>query len=177
MNKNDLMKELEKDYTRWNDVYCNGTTDPSWEDGFNLNLIRNHILIDKQRLERLLPQDQLPKLYFEKDPPEVNNHYMAKKEKILQDALEYYQECIHTEGWNELDNVFDFLDKNDSEQKTMRFLVSRIRGLKSSINRLNYVEMRKFKDPSYDIDRIKKLAQRLNEIQIEGTQQLTLFRM
>lgn len=177
MNKINYLEQLKQDYKHWEEVYHNGTSDPYWQDGLNLNLIRNHILYDKRMLKEELSEEQLPELYFKETPPEKDIQYMARKEEILQNAVEYYKKCIQTEGWNELNNADDFYDENDSEQKSMRFLVSRIRGLKTSIECLNYVEMRRFKDPSEDIEEIKKLAQRLEEINLSGMEQLSLFQM
>lgn len=43
----ELVRELERDYARWEQVYMAGSKDPFWPDGVNANLCRNHILCGK----------------------------------------------------------------------------------------------------------------------------------
>ena len=169
--------ELKKDYEHWQDVYENGCNDPSWADGFNLNLIRNHIIYYKVQLMETLAEDELPELYFKELPPKVDPDYIAKKEQILKNAKVYYNACIHAEGWNRLEDAFDFLDENDQEQKSMRFLVSRVTCLKKHIENEEYVAMRRYKDSTDMINKINKCAERLDELQIHGVEQLSLFQM
>ena len=39
----ELVRELERDYARWEQVYMAGSKDPFWPDGVNANLCRTHI--------------------------------------------------------------------------------------------------------------------------------------
>ena len=45
-------EELKKDYERWSRLFCQGGQDPFWTDGNNLQIVRNHIIYDKIRLEK-----------------------------------------------------------------------------------------------------------------------------
>ena len=45
----DALKELE----RWNAIRKNGSNDPFWPDGVNLNLVRNHIIYANRHLKEL----------------------------------------------------------------------------------------------------------------------------
>lgn len=49
----ELVRELERDYARWEQVYMAGSKDPFWPDGVNANLCRNHILCGKRRIREL----------------------------------------------------------------------------------------------------------------------------
>ena len=51
----ELVRELEKDYARWEQVYMAGSKDPFWPDGVNANLCRNYILCGKKRIRELYP--------------------------------------------------------------------------------------------------------------------------
>ena len=168
---------MKNDYEHWKDVYDNGCNDPSWADGFNLNLIRNHIIYDKIQLQKILTEDELPEIYFKELPSEVDPDYIAKKEEILENAKSYYNVCVHAEGWDKLENAFDFLDENDQEQESMRFLISSVLWLKEYIENEDNVAMRRHKDPTDMINKINKCAERLIELQIHGEQQLSLFQM
>jgi squalene cyclase len=86
-HKQNWESELRKSFEMWNELKNNGGTDPSWSDGVNMNLIRNHILYYKDQLLRNQPEN-LPAIYFTKTPPEVDSNYMANKEKICADTME-----------------------------------------------------------------------------------------
>ena len=60
----ELVRELEKDYARWEQVYMEGSKDPFWPDGVNANLCRNHILSGKKRIQELYPDAEMPKIYY-----------------------------------------------------------------------------------------------------------------
>ena len=46
-----LGKELRGSYECWNHILQNGAGDPFWEDGANMNLVRNHIIYYKRQCE------------------------------------------------------------------------------------------------------------------------------
>lgn len=45
------LAELEKAYTRWQDIYENGGSDPFYPDGVGLDLVRSHICYYKRQIE------------------------------------------------------------------------------------------------------------------------------
>ena len=63
----------------WKYINKNGCNDPSWPDGCNMNLVRNHIIWYKRRLEELCAAagTPLPEEYYLPTPPEVDKNYMA----------------------------------------------------------------------------------------------------
>ncbi len=69
----------------WQDIKNNGCNDPSWSDGCNMELVRNHILYYKRKIRDLCEENSLPlpEEYFLPTPPEVDIMYMAdvKSEK------------------------------------------------------------------------------------------------
>ena len=177
MKEKDYLKELEKDYQHWQDVYENGCNDPSWADGVNLNLIRNHIAYDKEQLKQSMPEDELPELFYKDLPPKVDGDYMARSFEIMQNAIRYHHACTEIEEWNTLANAFDFLDTKDPEQESMRFFIRRIQHLKEAIDCMDYVFMQRYKDPTEDIVKIKEYAQRLDVLELNQAQQMSLFSM
>ena len=60
----ELVRELERDYARWEQVYMAGSKDPFWPDGVNANLCRNHILCGKKRIRELYPDAEMPEIYY-----------------------------------------------------------------------------------------------------------------
>ncbi len=84
--KNNAAKELQKiiggieeSYKRWDNIFKNGCNDPSFPDGVNLNLIRNHIIYFKQLIEDICNSEgfDYPGVYYKILPPLVKDNYMA----------------------------------------------------------------------------------------------------
>lgn len=63
----------------WKSLNQNGCNDPSWPDGVNMNLVRNHIIWYKRRLREYCEEHQtpLPEEYYIPTPPEVDKNYMS----------------------------------------------------------------------------------------------------
>lgn len=75
----DLEAILMSDYSRWKHIFEFGCSDPSWCDGVNMNIVRNHILYDKKVVEEVLKDNYIayPDIYFYPDPVELPNDFMA----------------------------------------------------------------------------------------------------
>ncbi len=83
-DKCDYVLELRKSYEQWKDIYENGCNDPTWPDGVNLNLVRNHIIYFKGLIDRSTNPDNfcgLPDEYFFPEPPKVSQFFMRKDRK------------------------------------------------------------------------------------------------
>lgn len=78
----ELVRELERDYARWEQVYMAGSKDPFWPDGVNADLCRNHILCGKRRIRELYPDAEMPEIYYRPLPQELPAEYMARKEDV-----------------------------------------------------------------------------------------------
>lgn len=68
---------------RWKELNLHGGSDPCWNDGYNLNLVRNHILYYRYQIQELCQEQNwaLPYEYYLPLPPVVPNSYMANKEQ------------------------------------------------------------------------------------------------
>lgn len=77
--RKDIVRELE----HWQYLRKYGCQDPFWPDGVNMNLTRNHIIYDKTRLLELCQDGNLPEEYYLPTPPEVDNDYLARKNKYF----------------------------------------------------------------------------------------------
>lgn len=65
-----LVKELEESFFRWKHLKKHGGSDPTWEDGGNMNLVRNHIFYTKAQIKELCEDEglELPEVYYKKVP-------------------------------------------------------------------------------------------------------------
>lgn len=95
----ELVRELERDYARWEQVYMAGSKDPFWPDGVNANLCRNHILCGKRRIRELYPDAEMPEIYYRPLPQELPAEYMARKEELRSAALRSYTRYISDENF------------------------------------------------------------------------------
>lgn len=81
-----LIKKIRASYKYWHEIAEHGCSDPFWEDGCNLNLIRNHIIwlrgqINEQAEEEMKP---IPREFYWALPPEVPNTFMVKHGQYYQ---------------------------------------------------------------------------------------------
>ena len=86
--KNALPTLIEKEYAKWENIHVHGCSDPSWADGVNLNLIRNHIISYKQQMAGTLLEHLYLEIFNRPLPPEVDNNYMANADNIRSRAVE-----------------------------------------------------------------------------------------
>jgi hypothetical protein len=70
--------ELQQSLSRWQYLYQHGCTDPFWPDGVNLNLVRNHVIYFKNKIEEARPCGKYPAIYYQATPPEVDNNYVVE---------------------------------------------------------------------------------------------------
>ena len=82
----DLIKSLKESFAHWSEIKENGTRDPFWPDGVNLNIVRNHILNYKEEIERLSAGQLFPPddpILSESVPPEMPPEWMAKPRHLI----------------------------------------------------------------------------------------------
>lgn len=94
-HKEQIVGQIE----RWKDINKNGCNDPSWADGCNMNLVRNHIIYHKGVICGLCNENNisLPEEYYLSTPPEVDNNYMAnRKQQERVKRLEAYGRRLTT---------------------------------------------------------------------------------
>ena len=92
-------KELVEDIERWQHINEHGCNDPFWTDGDNMNLVRNHIIHDKQNIFAICEEtgEPLPGEYYLATPPEVSSMYMNNlKQKSRVERLTCYGRNVTT---------------------------------------------------------------------------------
>lgn len=50
-------EEISKSANRWNEIWERGCNDPGWPDGVNMNLVRNHIIYYKRRIQEICEEN------------------------------------------------------------------------------------------------------------------------
>lgn len=100
--KEKVIRRLIDSFQRWENLLRQGGQDPFATDGIDMNLVRNHIIADKQQIEKLFA-DKKPDIYHRPTPDVMPDTYMAKAEEIWYGAIEVLRE-YRTDG------VYDFLN-------------------------------------------------------------------
>lgn len=97
-----LTEYLRLDYNHWRDLFLNGCSDPFWSDGVNINLVRNHILYAKKKLEELLGSDYFvyPIEYYYPEPCEVPSDHVVKDRKCSQGHFTATQKLCYNDYMN-----------------------------------------------------------------------------
>ena len=74
-----LCIDIRMEIVNWMHMNESGCQDPFYADGTNMNLTRNHIIYDKQRIREICEEHgiPLPEEAYLPTPPEVDIYYMA----------------------------------------------------------------------------------------------------
>lgn len=140
-SKEELILELEERFQYYDEVFKNGCNDPLYSDGINLNLIRNHIIYIKGKIEESLTVEEYPDVYYRRTPEEVNNDFMVKPDEIRERANESLTMFNNYFYLDELKSASYYLDKKQLEDTGIERALCLIKSLDQAIKKDNLVEM------------------------------------
>ena len=139
----DYEQELIRAYERWEHLYQHGGSDPNWSDGCNLNLVRNHILFYRRRLEE---ENRFPDVYYREVPPEVDNGYMARAGEILANAAKALNIYKSNEDYQYLLHNGEKLNKKQADDVCYENVVGRVSWLEKYMERIETASGREYSD-------------------------------
>ena len=170
----DYAAELQKSHERWAYIYEHGASDPSWEDGVNLNLVRNHILYYRDKIKDNMPPENYPDAYFKEIPPEVNQKYMARSDEIRTAAKESLARDKADSNYQYiLRHQDDFLPKT-KKKLCIDAVIGYATGLEHFIEQDDLVAMRRHERAESYLNSFEDCVRRMQETPIEEVQ-LSLF--
>ena len=174
----ELIENIKDRSNRWQELYNNGGSDPFWSDGINLNLVRNHIIYYKRQIFELCEENifLIPEEYDQPTPEKVSKAFMAKPDKIMNDAKQaysLYQSDIFTD-------LFNIIDKIDSQLKrTALNIIGCKHTCRKAIQEYDFVTMRRYcpQRARKDIEAAKTLLEKIKAIPAKepAIQQTSLF--
>lgn len=135
-----LEEELKERYEHWEHLLKYGGQDPFWEDGSNMNLVRNHIINIKRQMEEQGIQSEL---LDKETPSEVDVKYMARADEIRKNAKRALSEYKANKDYQYLLNAIGILNDRQREQTSINYVVGYCRGLESHIASDDLVAMRR----------------------------------
>lgn len=184
----EAVAELVERHNRWQNLYENGGSDPSWSDGVNLNLVRNHIHFTKRKIEKLVEEHKelsFPAEYEKIEiPQEVSNDYMANPEKIIREAKETLSAMEEDENYKYLLSVKDDLTDKEKEKIHFSTVISYGKWLKDAIEKNDLVYMRLYRKDSREmrlnsfkecVERVKNCLENRNQSSEPVFIQMSLF--
>lgn len=154
-------KQLIEDFARWDYLYEYGGQDPFWEDGNNLNLVRNHILNNKRRLEEL---EYFPAIYYRETPQEVDNNYMARADEIREHAKQSLAAYLADGNYQYLLRNSCRIDKKAAKKINLNNVLGYVDGLKYFIEEDSLVDMRRHERTQIYLDSFKECREKIEKI-------------
>ena len=170
------IKEHNKSYDRWEQLYTYGGQDPFYSDGMNLMLVNNHIIYHKSRIKELCEKSgcEPPKEYFKDVPPEVDRDYMAREDEIRTNAKNTLKTLKTSPEYKELLHLSARLTKKQSEDLYVSNMLKTIPCLESSIENRDLVTMRRYENPDLTIISFKEGIKRVKELK-SREKQMSIF--
>lgn len=171
-----LCNEIRDRIDRWNLLKTQGGSDPFWEDGMNMNLVRNQVVFCREEVKKICDRNDipLPEEYWVSVPPKVPDYYMAKPKEIEKNArraLERY-EADKNYQWLKTCNISTNTKKAVGYQNVM----SVVDHLKEAIKKNDLVAMRRYSDSRYDLERFVLCRRKIEEALAEEDEgQMELF--
>lgn len=156
--------EIKERIERWEHIRIHGCSDPSWEDGCNMNLVRNNVLYGKSKCQALLLPEDYPVEYFLETPPEVNNKYMARGKEIRERSQKSLEAYKANSDYQFILQAVNRLTKQQNEQTHASAFLRYVSELEASIQNDRLVEMRRHESPERYLDSFRECRKRIEEI-------------
>jgi len=143
----ELIAACEERYNRWYYIYENGTDDPFYCDGGNMDLVRNHSLSYKRQIKELCDTMSwpYPDIYYRADLPKVPYDYMAQPDKIIEDAEYAYGLLSSDETYLELCKYRDILSKKQLDSIHYDAVIGYVSRLHRAMGKGDLVLMRLYR--------------------------------
>lgn len=163
-HETDYAAALENDYARWYELFTQGGFDPSWADGSNLNLLRSHILYDKEQLAK---QENslfgLPEVYYRETPPEVDPNYMARSDEIRENAHKAMEIISADENLKFVREQFPSLSKQQKKQYCLPAIINYAESLRRAIAADDLITMRRYEHPNGYLESFESAAIKIRD--------------
>lgn len=182
-------EELIREYANWEYLKEYGGSDPHYDDGVNMNLIRNHIIHYKNEMEAVYGADmcKYPEIYFRELPPEVEGQYIARASEIREKAAERLEVYLADVNFLYLLCNRELLDKKEADSTCINYILGYVSGLASALKNDDLITMRRhtFKPESYQesfascAEKVKQilLKKRVKQPETIENGQMTLFQI
>lgn len=163
-HETDYAAELENDYARWDKLFTNGGSDPSWSDGVNLNLVRSQIIYGKQKLAECgASLFGLPDVYYRETPPEVDPNYMARPDEIRENARKAMEIIDADENLKFVREQFPSLSEQQRKQYCLPAIINYAENLRRAIAADDLIIMRRYAHLEHYLESFESAAIKIRD--------------
>lgn len=141
--KTEIEQNLIQEHAEWKNLYKYGGQDPFWPDGCNLNLIRNHIIHYRKRMEEI---GYYPESYYWDVPREVDDNYMTRTEEIRKAAGETLEAMVQNENYQFLMKCAGRLTEKQKKSISVKNIIGYQEKLDKAIQEDDLVTMRRYRN-------------------------------
>ncbi len=171
-----LIANHENSYRRWQHYLEHGGSDPTWSDGSNMNLIRNHIIGYKRRIKELCEKSgiELPNEYSKELPAEVSSDFMANPELIDENARTALSVLEAHPAYTELLSYKSRLSPKQRASIYFDTVIGYVSRLRDAIGQRNLINMRCFSRHENYVKSFEQCLEKAKALEPEQYQ-LSLF--
>ena len=171
----DRLKNLENEYERWEHIYKYGSSDPFYADGVNWNLVRNHIIYEKQMIEEETPLFMFDEICQRELPPIVPSDYIARKDEIRKNAAIAMGIIDADENLIFIRQRAESLSDKQMKRLCVPAVIGYAENLRSAIKNDDLITMRRYEHYQHYLDSFSDLVRRLNsESELAQTDELDI---
>lgn len=169
-----LSQNIEESFKQWEYLRDFGGSDPFWQDGVNMNLVRNHISYYRRKIEEICNKSEitLSDIYNREVPPEVNHEYMANAEKIRETAIKSLEIYKNDSNFKRLAEIQSQI-KDKNKKQIASNILGYIAGLENAISNDNLITMRRHQDANWYLRSPKDFLESIQTVDFAG--QVSIF--
>lgn len=171
----DYEQQLRDSFDHWQHLYEYGGQDPSWSDGVNLNLVRNHIYYYKRKIKETMAPEAYPEIHHQATPPEVSDDYMAGSDEIRKTAKTSLTLYLSDKNYQYLSKRINSLDPKQAKQLCVRDVLDYAAGLEMAIKEDDLVTMRRHRNPDTYLSAFASCAEKVKNLKPPENEQISLF--
>lgn len=152
--KKELAQQLRDSHSRWQHLLKFGGQDPFYEDGVNMNLVRNHIIYERRMCEEKLEAGDYPEEYYLPVPEKVSDDFMAREDEISKE----FKKLL-----NQLKQDPDYVWLSESPEEKAKRFIQIVDNYEEAGKRHNLVVMRRLASSNYG-SRVHEIRKELENL-------------
>ena len=169
----DYEAALKNCFDRWEHLREYGGSDPTYSDGVNMNLVRNHIMYYKEKIEETLPP--YPEIYHRETPPKVDMDYIARPDEIRENAKISLAQFDGNDSLRYLREAVRELTDTQADRLHIQNILGYETALRMAIAEDDLITMRRYENPERYLQSFEQAANAVRQLEPEEDFQMRFF--
>ncbi len=169
----DYESALKNCFDRWKHLREYGGSDPSFADGVNMNLVRNHIMYYKEKIEETLPPYH--EIYHRETPPKVDMDYMARPDEIRENAKISLAQFEGNECLRYLREAVRELTDTQADRLHIPNILGYETALRTAIAEDDLIAMRRYENSERYLQSFEQTAEAVRQLEPEEDFHMRFF--